>query len=76
MLKYIRFKNFGFVIFEKTQKHSDVVKLIDDEILSGGFVGVPLEEDVERLACFGEAQSIHKSVQEGDSLAIRRRFVT
>lgn len=68
-MKYIKFKNRGFVIFEDTQIHEDIAdKLIEDEVLSAGFVK---EDDDGNLECYGKSISLNIRSNKNDSAQLR-----
>ncbi len=73
-MKYIRFKNRGFVVFEETQSHAEFAKALDDEVISAGFVHATDWCDDGKLCCSGASNTLQKHVDPSDDEGIRRRF--
>lgn len=72
-MKYIRLDYAGFVIFEESQKHSDIAKLYpNDTVLSAGFVRGVLEDG--QIDCSGESTSLNKKADEEDSDDLKRKI--
>lgn len=73
MMKYIYLDYAGFVIFDKSQNHSDMAKKFpNDTVLSAGFVESWSEEF--SIQCEGESESLHISSKKGDSEMLTRRL--
>lgn len=71
MMKYIRFRDAGFVIFEQNQRHSDILrKFPGDEAVSAGNCASVLEDP--EIHTFGESITIGRSAKEEDQELIRR----
>lgn len=73
-MKFIRFKNRGFVIFEGDQSHAEFAKMIGDEVVSAGFVRSTLGLEAGHIVCTGESNSLQRSAGGGDSAALTRRL--
>ena len=72
-MKYINLEYAGYIIFDKTQKHSDMAKKFpNDNVLSAGFIEVAAEEDC--IACYGESTSLKKESKPDDSKYLERRL--
>jgi hypothetical protein len=73
MMKYIRLDYAGFIVFDKSQKHSDMAKKFPhDTVLSAGFVESWSEEF--SISCQGESESLHIKSDENDSAMLTRRL--
>jgi hypothetical protein len=73
-MKYIRFQNRGFVLFEEAQSHAEIAKMLGDEVVSAGYVrAVDFVADGQ-VVCSGESDSLKCSAQKGDTPALRQRL--
>lgn len=74
MMKYVRLDYAGLVIFDKSQKHSDVAnKFPNDRVISAGFINMDVTS--AHVNCYGESQTLHKSSREQeDADMFNRRF--
>jgi len=73
-MKYIQLEYAGYIIFDKSQKHSDMAKKFPyDKVLSAGFVDSSAENF--SMDCYGESQSLNiKADDKWDSDALTRRL--
>lgn len=72
-MKYIRFRDAGFVVFEQHQQHSDVAKKFpSDEVLSAGQVNLTCEPD--QIGCYGDSVTLKTSAKDGDTDTLYRRL--
>lgn len=67
-MKYIRFADFGFVIFPAYVKHSDMAQKIGTEVLSAGFVDFTNNGN---LHCYGESISLGATSLMTDSVSLQ-----
>ena len=73
-MKYIKFEYAGFVVFDKSQKHSDVAeKYPNDTVLSAGFVEMGIDQAIQ-IGCYGESTSLNKKAEKGDAEKLFRRL--
>lgn len=72
MLKYIRFKNRGFVTFESPQSHEEFAKMVGDEIVSAGVIQSPRGLEDGHLKCGGESMSLRVGAGSSDTKALLR----
>ena len=72
-MKYIRHKLIGFVLFEESQIHKEIMnylKILPEDIMSAGEVRL-----VDgHIHCFGESMTLCRSAREGDSEALQRQL--
>ncbi len=73
-MKYVRFKNRGFVLFETEQSHAEFAKMIGDEVVSAGFVRTLEWVDKGQPVCSGESHSLKVSASDADTEALRRKL--
>ena len=73
-MKYIKFKNLGFVLFSEAQQHKDIAKLIGDEIESAGFAKASEFIDGGKIQCFGESLSLRASCQKTDTYKLQSQI--
>jgi hypothetical protein len=67
-MKYIRFKNLGYILFENRLKHSSIAEVINDKPVSAGFI---YETKKSHLMAFGDSASMGiDSIPEEDTIAI------
>ena len=68
-MKYINLEKAGFVIFEESQKHSNIAKKFPkDTVLSAGFV---IFTDIEsHLKVYGESISLGKKCDPDDESSL------
>lgn len=71
-MKYIRFQDIGFVLFERSQQHAAVVKMFGrvlQDVVSAGQV-VIMDGEVR---CFGESMTLNcSSKKDEDSRLLSR----
>jgi len=73
-MKYIKFDYAGFIIFDKSQKHSEIAKKFpNDTVLSAGFVEMSLDT-ADQVGCYGESTSLNKKSEKGDREMLFRRL--
>ena len=73
-MKYIRLEYAGYIIFDQSQKHSDVAKKYPtDKVISAGFLNLMIE-DKDKIQCYGESTSLNKSVEKIDEDMLFRRL--
>lgn len=73
-MKYIRFKHRGFFIFEETQTHSEVARIIGDEVESAGFVHCVDWVDDGKPCTSGRSESLNIGPMDSDERRIRARL--
>ena len=73
-MKYLKFKHRGFVIFEETQSHSEIAKMIGDEVESAGFAHATDWYDDGKIVCSGASTTLRLSAASTDTEILRRRF--
>ena len=73
MMKYMQLEYAGYIIFDQSQKHSDMAKKFpNDKVKSAGFVSGVIEPN--QINCHGESNSLRISSKEIDSEMIGRRL--
>lgn len=73
-MKYIRFKNRGFVLFEGVQSHAEFAKMIGDEVESAGFAHATDWCDNGQIGCSGESHTLKAHCHADDTETLRRRL--
>ena len=72
MMKYIRFKDQGLVIFEERLRHAEVAaKFAPDEPISAGSVA---GDDLNEPRCLGESVTLKLRSNSEDTALLRRRL--
>jgi len=70
-MKYIQFRDAGFVMFEDTMKHVDMANNFkSDKIISAGFVRTSI--DISKIYCNGESNSLKESANISDAESLHR----
>ena len=72
-MKYIQLEYAGYIIFDKSQKHSDMAKKFPlDKVISAGFINLNIEGK-EHIQCHGESTSLGiKSDPYDEDMLFRR----
>jgi hypothetical protein len=70
-MKYIKFKNIGFVVFEETQSHAGVARSLCDEVESAGYVRAAEWCDKGRVCCSGASITLNKQSSPTDTHLLR-----
>ena len=74
-MKYIRFLDAGFVVFQEHITHAKMKqKFPNDEVLSAGFVSLKCEAGYDYLGCSGESVSLKTSSKDRDSEDLERNM--
>lgn len=73
-MKYIHFKYRGYVVFEETQSHKEMAKMIGDEVISAGFVHSISWCDDGKLVVSGKSETLSAEPHPDDQATLRRRF--
>ena len=66
-MKYIRFKNIWFVIFNRVNSHKEIASLIKDEVMSAWFITTD-----DKL--YWEGISLNKRIWKTDQEDFNNRF--
>jgi len=69
-VKYIRFVESGFLIFSGAITHKHAGKLVNEEILSAGFVG----QHKDGLRCYGQSETLHLKSDPADTDLLRSQI--
>ena len=74
-VKYIRTKNNGFIMFSLLVNHSDMARMIRDEVVSAGFVNFGNDECGNiQFECYGKSVSLGLESKDDDSKALNRNM--
>jgi hypothetical protein len=74
-VKYIRTKNNGFILFSLLVNHSDMARIVHDEVISAGFVAFGKDEcGNTQFECYGKSVSLDIGSKDDDTKAINRNM--
>lgn len=73
-MKYVRFKHFGFVLFENIQTHANVAAMVNDEVVSAGTVTATDWCENGQVVCSGRSMGLDVGSKAEDSDNLRLRL--
>lgn len=73
-MKYLKFKHRGFVLFEETQSHAEIAKMVGDEVESAGFAHATEWCDNGQIGCSGGSTTLNLHTAANDTEMLRRRL--